>query len=143
MNLLFQRDVSYSTYVNNETVVENNQQIVTTTNYDYSIVNVDSFHAHQFQNNNIPHLFYYNGHLCGLIMKRTKTKVFFKKWKHCIFEVIPPRVQLFKTVNDWNNHILYWSIDLRSFMVSVNKSIIFMQVSNSLASISHIYKTKG
>lgn len=72
------------------------------------------------QNNSqsLPHLFYYNNELCGLIMKRTQTKLLFKKWKHCIFVVKPTALLLYQSIEDWRlNRAIYWYCDFTPGMV--------------------------
>ena len=65
----------------------------------------------------LPHLFYCDRDLCGMIMKRTKTKLFFRKWKHCIFSVKPQFLLLYKTVEDWRKDCVYWQTPIHRGMV--------------------------
>ena len=65
----------------------------------------------------LPHLFYCDRDLCGMIMKRTKTKLFFRKWKHCIFSVRPQSLFLYKTVEDWRKDCVYWQTPIHRGMV--------------------------
>ena len=128
INLLYQRDYAYANAIQTQDLYE--QQVTTTVSNTiqtdmYETINqnlTNQSGASSFfhrTNETLPHLFFCDNDLCGLVMKRTKTKIFFKKWKHCIFVVKPTCLLLYQSVEDWRqNRAVYWSIDLRSYMVS-------------------------
>ena len=134
MDLLFHRDEEYAAYVedhSSESILPNplsvtNSVIETSTvvtqtgvvdrsNPYYANTSVSYSPAVR---DTLPHLFYCDGDLCGMIMKRTQTKVFFKKWKHCIFVIKPLFLLLYATIDDWKqNRGVYWQKQLHRGLV--------------------------
>ena len=125
LDLLYQRDMQYATYVQQTTqnyynapevqpqavytysslysYNQNPPQVVPAgVNPSSSIPNYTNATASSLQfNSTLPPLFYCDTFLCGLILKQTQTKLVFKKWKHCVFMLIPNALQLYQTLNDW------------------------------------------
>ncbi|KAK8812287.1 hypothetical protein WA158_007521 [Blastocystis sp. Blastoise] len=65
----------------------------------------------------LPPLFIHNDCLCGLILKRTHTKVIFKKWNRCLFICKHNFLQLYRTESDWlRNGPIYWQTNYHAFM---------------------------
>ena len=135
MDLLFHRDEEYAAYVedhSSESLLSNpipvTNSVVETTS---TLVVQNSYMdpGNQYYANasipfspavreTLPHLFYCDGDLCGMIMKRTQTKVFFKKWKHCIFVIKPLYLLLYATIDDWKqNRGVYWQKQLHQGIV--------------------------
>ena len=131
LEMLNHRDMTYATYLQNQNSEED--QITSTisiTSQQYQIPissSIQQSNQQFIQNDRIipmsqslPHLFYYNNELCGLIMKRTQTKILFKKWKHCIFVVKPTSLLLFQSIDDWRlNRAIYWYCELTPGMVGL------------------------
>ena len=66
----------------------------------------------------LPPLFYYKNCLHGSILKRTHTKVIFKKWNRCVFVCKQNFLQLYRTESDWiRNGPVYWQTNYHAFMV--------------------------
>ena len=135
MDLLFHRDEEYAAYVedhSSESLLSNpipvTNSVVETTS---TLVVQNSYMdpGNQYYANasipfspavreTLPHLFYCDGDLCGMIMKRTQTKVFFKKWKHGIFVIKPLYLLLYATIDDWKqNRGVYWQKQLHQGIV--------------------------
>lgn len=135
MDLLFHRDEEYAAYIedhSSESILPNPMPItnsVTETTstlvVQNSIMNAENQYYPNASipyspavRNTLPHLFYCDGDLCGMIMKRTQTKVFFKKWKHCIFVIKPLFLLLYATIDDWKqNRGAYWQKQLHRGIV--------------------------
>ena len=127
LNLLLRRDEEYATYIQSESYVPTTTNQVSTVVTEESVWNPGCEEATAAAayatytprvRDTLPHLFYCDGDLCGLIMKRTQTKVFFKKWKHCIFVVKPQFLLLYASVEDWKqNRGVYWQKQLHPGIV--------------------------
>ena len=127
LNLLLRRDEEYSQYVQSEAYPQTTTNQVSTVVTEESVWNPGREEATAAAayatytprvRDTLPHLFYCDGDLCGLIMKRTQTKVFFKKWKHCIFVVKPQFLLLYASVEDWKqNRGVYWQKQLHPGIV--------------------------
>ena len=92
------------------------QNVITSSGVDVG-VGVPSSTYRSLVQETLPHLFYCDRDLCGMIMKRTKTKLFFRKWKHCIFSVRLHSLFLYKTVEDWRKDHVYWQTPIHCGVV--------------------------
>lgn len=144
LDLLYQRDMQYATYVQQSTqnyynAPEVQPQAVYTYSslYSYnqnpshlapvgvnpsnSVPNYSNATASSLQvGSTLPPLFYCDSFLCGLILKQTQTKLVFKKWKHCVFMLIPNALQLYQTLNDWKfRRAVYWSLPIHRCLVLI------------------------
>ena len=144
LDLLYQRDMQYATYVQQTTqnyynapevqpqavytysslysYNQNPPQVVPAgVNPSNSIPNYTNATASSLQfNSTLPPLFYCDTFLCGLILKQTQTKLVFKKWKHCVFMLIPNALQLYQTLNDWKfRRAVYWSLPIHRCLVRI------------------------
>lgn len=143
LDLLYQRDMQYASYIQQATqdcytaavqppslytytsLYATNQQPLQTTPFRYdtssSTLNItNSAASSQPTGGSLPPLFYSDTFLCGLILKQTQTKLVFKKWKHCVFMLIPNALQLYQTIDDWRcNRAVYWSLPIYRCLVII------------------------
>lgn len=143
LDLLYQRDMQYATYIQQSTqnyyapAAQPQTMYTYSSLYTYNQPPSQAMPARLESSNSmstfssaaasaapvggqLPPLFYCDSFLCGLILKQTQTKLVFKKWKHCVFTLLPNALQLFQTLNDWQSRrAIYWSLPIHRCLVTL------------------------